>query len=103
MLRNGHIWVRLSPKIAEMCGMSYRTLWNSVKAGDTGFEVLRVPTKHPHRELCHLRLDQLNRALGHSLYAPPVLGAAELDTSVDNRENADHGDIQETEPRRQPG
>jgi hypothetical protein len=92
MLHNGRIWVRLSPKLAEMCGMSYRTLWNSVKTGDTGFEVLRVPTKHSHRKLCYLRLDQINRALGHSLYAPPVLGAAELDTSGDNTEDTDDGD-----------
>ena len=92
MLRNGRIWVRLGPEIAEMCGMSYRTLWNGVKNEDTGFEVLRVPTKHPHRKLCYLRLDQINRALGHSLYAPPTSGSQELDTSSDNTEDADHGD-----------
>lgn len=76
MLHKGHVWVRLSTKLASAFGLSYRQLWNEITGGGTGFSVLRVPTRHPRRRLAYLRLDEVNAALGYPLYDPPTLTGA---------------------------
>ena len=72
-MHHGQIYVRLSKNVAAAFGMTYREAWNQLTAGDSGFTLLRVPTRHPRRKLCYLRLDEINRALGYGLYEPHTL------------------------------
>jgi hypothetical protein len=89
MLHRGHIYVRLSTKLAAAFGMSYRQLWNEATADDSGFSLLRVPTRDERRSLCYMRLDEINRALGYGLYEPRPL-------SKPVTEETDHADHEET-------
>jgi hypothetical protein len=73
MLYRGHAYVRLSAKLARALGMTYRAMWNQLQNDDSGFEVLRVPTRQPQKRLMYIRLDAINRSLGYSLYDPPTL------------------------------
>ncbi len=88
MLHKGHAYVRLSAKLARALGMSYRAMWNQLQNGDSGFEVLRVPTRQPQKRLMYIRLADINRALGYPLYNPPTLADHGLrgGGSVDERE-----------------
>ena len=73
MLYQGHAYVRLSAKLARALGMTYRAMWNQLQNGDSGFEVLRVPTRQPRKRLIYIRLADINRALGYPLHDPPTL------------------------------
>ncbi|MAF10483.1 hypothetical protein CMK11_08525 [Candidatus Poribacteria bacterium] len=73
MLYQGHRYVRLSTKLARALGMTYRAMWNQLQNDDSGFTVLRVPTRQPQKRLMYIRLADINRALGYPLYDPPTL------------------------------
>ncbi|MBT3269916.1 hypothetical protein HN371_22405 [Candidatus Poribacteria bacterium] len=88
MIYKGHAYVRLSANVARAFGMSYRTMWNCVKSGDSGLNVLRVDTRQPGKRLIYLRLADINRALGYPLYDPPTLA----DTQPHGAENAKETD-----------
>ncbi len=91
MLYRGHRYVRLSTKLARALGMSYRAMWNQLQNDDSGFEVMRIPTRQPQKRLMYIRLADINRALGYPLYDPPTLADHGLrgGGSVDARERQD--------------
>jgi hypothetical protein len=91
MLHEGHVWVRLSAKLAAAFGMSYRQLWNEVTSGNSGLSVLRVPTRNARRRLAYIRLDEINTALGYPLHDPPTLTTATAhDKPEEGARDADH-------------
>jgi hypothetical protein len=89
-MHQGRIYVRLSKRLAAAFGMSYREAWNQITGGETGFTVLRVPTRHPKRKLCFLPLDEINRALGRDLYQSPSFPNS-------NAKEVEHVDHEETD------
>ena len=105
MLHRGHAYVRMSAKVARALGMSYRAMWNQLQNDDSGFEVLRVPTRQPQKRLMYIRLADINRALGYPLYDPPTLaghgphGSEHMDTRIDEQA---HGNSKETDDADHP-
>jgi hypothetical protein len=105
MLHRGHAYVRLSAKLARALGMSYRAMWNQLQNDDSGFTVLRVPTRQPQKRLMYIRLADINRALGYPLYDPPTLAghrlhnAGRVDEHIDEQ---DHQDSKETDDADHP-
>lgn len=86
MMHDGHIWVRLSARLGSAMGLTYNELWRQVTSGRSGFTVLDVPTRNPRRTLRFLRLDEIHRALGHSLYEPPI----SVDANTRRSDHVDH-------------